>query len=80
MYSTEMIRKFPATPTRPILFVVYNEDHIVDAMLLITTVHGADYLNEYVTVVPLSTKIDDHMKYDVYIDPTVYKYQHSWND
>ncbi len=80
MYSTEMIRKFPQNPDKPILYVVYNEDLIVDAKVLITTIHGVDYLDEYVTIVPLNTKVEDHRKYLVYIDPTVYKYMHSWND
>ena len=80
MYSTELIRKFPETPQAPILYVVYNESMVFDARVLITTIHGADYFDEHVTVVPLSTKVDDHRKYDVYMDPTVYKYMHSWND
>lgn len=80
MYSTEMIRKFPETPRRPILFVVYNQDMVEDARELIATVRGANYLDDHITVVPLQTKVDNHMKYDVYIDPTVYKYMHSWND
>ena len=80
MYSTEMIRKFPAEPTSPILFVVYNEQMVDDAAFFISTIHGTEYLDEHVTVVPLNTKVEDHIKYDVYIDPTVYKYMHSWND
>ena len=31
MYSTEMIRKFPEAPTKPILFVVYNDYMVEDA-------------------------------------------------
>lgn len=79
MYSTELIRKFPDTPQAPILYVVYNNEMVIDAEELIAVIHGPDYLNEHVTVVPLSTKVDDHLKYDVYMDPTVYKYMHSWN-
>ena len=80
MYSTELIRKFPEAPTSPILFVVYNEDMVEDAMFYISTIHGEQYLNDHVTVVPLNTKVEDHIMYDVYIDPMVYKYKHSWND
>lgn len=80
MYSTEMIRKFPKKPTTDILFVVYNQDMIEDAETLIGVIHGFDYLDKYVTVVPLNTKVEDHLNYDVYIDPMVYKYMHSWND
>lgn len=80
MYSTEMIRKFPADPRRKILFVVYNEQHVDDAEFYISNIHGDDYLNEWVKVVPLNTKVEKHSTYDVYIDPTVYKYMHSWND
>ncbi len=80
MYSTEMIRKFPVQPQRPILFVVYNDTMVEDAEFLIKTLHGSSYVDNHVTVVPLNTKVEDHSKYDVYIDPMVYKYQHSWND
>lgn len=75
-----MIRKFPTDPTRNILFVVYNDAHVSDAEFYISSIHGEEYLDKYVTVVPLNTKVDDHRAYDVYIDPMVYKYQHSWND
>lgn len=80
MYSTELIRKFPENPEAPILYVVYNNDMVFDAKVLITSIHGADYFDEFVTVVPISTKIDDYRKYDVYMDPNVYKYMHSWNN
>lgn len=80
MYSTEMIRKFPEAPTRPILFVVYNQDMVEDAESYIAIIHGEDYLTRYCKVVPLATKVENHTHYDVYIDPTVYKYMHSWND
>ena len=75
-----MIRKFPAVPSKPLLFVVYNEDHVNDAEFYITMIHGFDYLDKYVKVVPLNTKVDDLDQRDVYIDPTVYKYMHSWNN
>lgn len=80
MYSTEMIRKFPVTPKQPILFVVYNETMVDDAEFLICSIHGAEYFDNYVKVVPLNTKVEEHGKYSVYIDPMVYKYMHSWND
>lgn len=80
MYSTELIRKFPENPTNPILFVVYNEDMVDDAAFYIASIHGAEYLDEHVTIVPLHTRVDEHIKYDVYIDPMVYKYKHSWNN
>lgn len=80
MYSTELIRKFPAAPQAPILYVVYNEDMVLDARVLISTIHGKDYLDKNVTIVPLKTKVADHRKYDVYMDPAVYRYMHSWNN
>ena len=80
MYSTELIRKLPDYPDQPILFVVYNDDMVDDAEFYIATLRGQDYLDKHVTVVPLNTKVDDVRKYAVYIDPMVYKYQHSWND
>lgn len=80
MYSTELIRKFPMAPKSPILYVVYNEDMIDDARELISIIHGPEWLQENVTVVPLNTKVEDHTMYDVYIDPTVYKFMHSWNN
>lgn len=80
MHSTELIRNFPENPHRPILYVVYNDNMVFDARVLITSIHGADYFDEYVTVVPLNTMVDDHRQYDVYMDPNVYKYMHSWNN
>ncbi len=80
MHSTDLIRRFPQQPTAPILYVVYNEDMIMDAAVMVASIHGNDYLVENVSIVPLSTKVEDHSKYDVYIDPTVYKYMHSWNN
>lgn len=79
MYSTELIRKFPDSPRRPILFVVYNGDMVHDALTLIAATRGPEYLKN-VKVVPLQSKVDNVRDYDVYIDPMVYKYQHSWND
>lgn len=80
MYSTELIRKFPEYPTRPILFVVYNEEMVFDAYTLIQATRGPEYMSKNVTVVPLHSKVENVRDYDVYIDPMVYKYQHSWND
>lgn len=80
MYSTELIRKFPEIPSNPILFVVYNEEMVSDAEFFISTIHGEEYLREHVTVVPYNTTVEDHNAYDVYIDPVVYKYKHSWNN
>jgi len=79
MYSTELIRKFPDQPKRPLLFVVYNKDMVHDALTLIAATRGPEYL-ENVKVVPLNTKVENIRDYDVYIDPMVYKYKHSWND
>jgi hypothetical protein len=79
MYSTELIRKFPEVPKRPILFVVYNNEMVHEALTLIAATRGPEYLSK-VQVVPLNTKVDNVRDYDVYIDPMVYKYQHSWND
>ena len=80
MYSTEMIRKFPSNPQKPILFVVYNDEHVNDAEFHIALIHGTEYLDNNVKVVPLNTKVDDLDQRDVYIDPVVYKYMHSWNN
>ena len=80
MYSTELIRKFPDSPDKPILYVVYNDTHIQDAESFIGVIHGEEYLKEHVTVLPLNTKVDDPSLYQVYIDPMVYKYLHSWNN
>lgn len=80
MYSTELIRKFPDSPDKPILYVVYNDTHIQDAKSFIGVIHGEEYLKEHVTVLPLNTKVDDPSLYQVYIDPMVYKYLHSWNN
>lgn len=83
MYSTELIRNFPKTPERPILYVVYNQDHILDAKSFIGLIHGDEYLNEHVTVVPLLSNSDhrhDYTKYEVYMDPTIYKFMNSWNN
>ena len=80
MYSTEMIRKFPEEPKAPILFVLYNDTMVEDAEFYISSIHGPEYLDKHVTVVPLNTKVEEHSKYDVYIDPMVYKYMHSWSN
>lgn len=80
MHSTDLIRKFPENPERPILYVVYNDSMLFDAQVLIIATHGLEYFDEHVKVVPLNTKVDDHRRYDVYMDPNVYKYMHSWND
>jgi hypothetical protein len=73
-----MIRKFPVEPTRPILYVVYNNQMIPGAEQLIKNMCGTHYFEDYVTVVSKSNKVLDHNKYDVYIDPMVHKYMHSW--
>lgn len=80
MHTTEMIRRFPEAPEHPILFVVYNDDMVAGTKTLIDIIHGSDYCDRYCTVVSLNTKVDDHSMYDVYIDPTVYTYMHSWNN
>lgn len=80
MYTTDLIRKFPEDPKSPILFVVYNENMVWQAEELIEMIHSPNYLEEHVTVVPLNTKVENHTKYDVYIDPGVYKFMHSWSN
>lgn len=81
MYSTELIRKFPYEPTKPILYVVYNEQHIPDAELFIGMIHGEKYLDEHVTIVPFNgPKVKGNRDYEVYIDPMVFKYKQSWNN
>ena len=82
MYSTELIRKFPDNPKKPILYVVYNEDHILEAELFIGMIHGKDYLKN-VKIIPSDTDISTHSSlrdYDVYIDPVVHTYKNSWNN
>lgn len=80
MTTIEMIRKFPQLPNKPILYVVYNEDHVSSVEEDIAFERSSDYLTRHVTVVPLNTRVDDHSKYEVYIDPAVYVYMHSWNN
>ena len=80
MYSTELIRKFPDEPKNPILYVVYNEDHILDAKMFIGMIHGPNYLDEHVTVVPFGKPFAKDKSYDVYIDPMVFAYKNSWNN
>ena len=80
MYSTELIRKFPPIPEKPILYVVYNEQHIREAELFIGMIHGPEYLEEHVTIVPFGERNVDSRNYSVYIDPTVYAYKNSWNN
>lgn len=80
MYSTELIRKFPAEPVKPILYVVYNTQHIEDAVFYICTIHGTDYFDTHVTVTTIDTPFTKDRDYDVYIDPMVFAYKNSWND
>lgn len=80
MYSTELIRKFPAEPDKPILYVVYNQEHVRDAKLFIGMIHGDEYLNEHVTIATFGKPFKKARDYDVYIDPTVFAYKNSWND
>jgi hypothetical protein len=81
MYSTELIRRFPEEPQRPILYVVYNEEMIESTQFLIATIRGFPYL-KHVTIVPFNKRPNDWRKldYEMYIDPTVYTYKHSWNN
>ena len=82
MKSTELIRKFPEKLTKPILYVVYDDSHIAESEFLIETIHGKKYLDR-VKIIALNTSMDSHSTtkdYDVYIDPMVYTYKHSWNN
>jgi hypothetical protein len=79
MYSTELISRFPKEPTRPILYVVYNDDMVESAQFLVATIHGFPYL-KYVTVAPFDKRPKDDIDYEMYIDPTVYTYKNSWNN
>ncbi len=79
MYSTELIRKFPKEPERPILYVVYNDDMVESAQFLVATIHGFPYL-KHVTVVPFDKRPKTGLSYETYIDPTVYTYKNSWNN
>lgn len=81
MHSIELIRKFPITPTDPILFVVYNEDHIDTAAFNIVQAHGKSYLDHHVTIVPFDMPLErSDVNYQVYIDPMVFIYKNSWNN
>lgn len=81
MYTTELIRRMPQSPQKPILFVVYSNNMIKEAELLIATIKGRDYLFDFVTVTAFETPMpkEEGMKYDVYLDPTVFMYKNSWN-
>lgn len=82
MKSIDLIRKFPDKLTKPILYVVYDESHVAEAEFQIETMHGENYLDN-VKIIALNTSIDSHSSvkdYDVYIDPMVYTYKHSWNN
>jgi len=76
----DLINKFPAEPAKKILYIVYNFDMMDDAREKIAKVHGYDYLDNNVVICPLATRIENQTQYEVYIDPLVYKYLHSWND
>lgn len=80
MYSTELIRKFPYEPTKPILYVVYNEQHVKEAELFIGMIHGEKFLEEHVTITTFGAPFKKSRDYEVYIDPNVFKYKNSWND
>lgn len=76
MYSTELIKKFPADPDSPILFFVYNKEMVSEAEFLISVIHGQEYLDKYVTVLPIGTD-EARLKQNsnnvsIYIDPTVF--------
>ena len=82
MKSIDLIRKFPDKLTKPILYVVYDDSHVAEAEFQIETMHGVNYLDN-VKIIALNTSIDSHSTvkdYDVYIDPMVYTYKHSWNN
>lgn len=78
MMSTELIKRFPKEPLKPILYVVYNNEMIESAKFLIEHIHGSDYL-KHVTVTAFDARPNDG-HYELYIDPTVYTYKHSWNN
>jgi len=46
---------------------------------LIESIHGAAYLKN-VTVTAFDRRPNDGIHYEMYIDPTVYTYKHSWNN
>lgn len=81
MYTTELIRKFPQEPTRPIVFVVYHKDYIHDAEDMISIIHGQDYLSQYVRVIDINHEHGgnlDPSQCDIWIDPNVLRYKNSW--
>lgn len=83
MYTTELIKTFPATPDRKIVYVVYNEDTVPVVEMLIENIWGKPYLKQHVTVIPYrepSKQKPDPFLNSVYIDPGVYLYKHQWND
>lgn len=81
MYSTELIRKFPENPSDPVLYVVYNDEHINEAAFHIAMIHGTEYLDSHVKIVSFDKPFDKNgINYQVYIDPMVFKYKHSWNN
>lgn len=81
MYSTELIRKFPDNPSEPVLYVVYNKQHINEAEYFIALIHGTEYLDNHVKIVPFDEPFEKNgVNYQVYIDPLVFKYKNSWNN
>lgn len=83
MYTTELIRKFPKVPNRKILFVIYDKEFQEDAETFIRTIHGDEYMNDFVEIVTIKDNVDkNHYSpafYEIWIDPTVFKYMGSWN-
>lgn len=79
----ELIKKFPATPKNKIVYVVYDQRMVGMSEDLIRGIWGDDYLENNVVVVSYDQPIDQTLRNannDVYIDPLVYKYKHSWFD
>lgn len=73
--SIEAIEKFPADPQAKIVYVVYNRDMVRATESLIAEVHGKQYRDEHVRVVPMGNNLSFAEPCSIYFDPALHDYK-----
>lgn len=67
----DLINRLPENPNTKLTWVVYNDDMIEPAKILIAQLRGPDYVKN-VNVVSVGSQIDKFSK--VYLDPQLHNY------
>ena len=76
--KNKVIRAFPEEPDKPIIYYVYDQAYIKEAVMRIIAIHGLDYFDKHIEVRAVGTKDEQLDSMNIsYFDPSVFTYRNN---